>query len=200
MTQEEKIENTLNLLARLDGWLRTNRPEYYAKLLPGLSAAEVDDFEQKLGVQLPIEFKLFYQWKNGDTEQNAFIANYYLISLSDALDDFKMMNDMMRVGEFERDNWWNTLWIPFVRNWGGDTWCIDLAGSFDGVQGQIIQFWHDDEYREILCRSFYKWLETIVVAYESRKSWLSGEDDKYDTFKEFWKERNSGYPIEHEAG
>jgi cell wall assembly regulator SMI1 len=204
MTQAEKVENTINLLARLDGWLRINRPEYYAKLLPGLSQAEVDNFEQKLGVTLPIEFKLFYQWKNGQDSYDNFIANFGLLKLKEAVALRSFMNEMLVAGEFEnRPNWWRTNWLSFTENGGGDSWCIDLEGTFNGTTGQIITFWHDWERRDILCTSFYSWLETVVLAFENGKHWLNEEteaEDEYEAFWDFWSERNPGYPIRNEAG
>ena len=61
-----------DLIQRLDSWLRQNRPEFYQQLLPGLSDEELANFEKTLGVELPDDFKLLYQWKNG--EQDDYIS------------------------------------------------------------------------------------------------------------------------------
>lgn len=47
-----------------------NRPDYYAKLAPGLTDQELLTIEEEFGVSFPEEFKAFYRWRNGQYDDN----------------------------------------------------------------------------------------------------------------------------------
>ena len=57
------------LLSRFDTWLATNLSDYYASLQPGITDAELDAFEAKLGHKLTDDFRSLYKWRNGSHEQ-----------------------------------------------------------------------------------------------------------------------------------
>ncbi|WP_309714686.1 SMI1/KNR4 family protein [Armatimonas sp.] len=54
-----------NLLTRFGTWLSVNLPDYYASLQPGVTDAELDAFETKLGHKLTDDFRALYKWHNG---------------------------------------------------------------------------------------------------------------------------------------
>jgi cell wall assembly regulator SMI1 len=54
-----------DLIDRTDRSLRANRPDYYARLRPGVVDARLDEFERRFGVTLPEAFRLLYKWKDG---------------------------------------------------------------------------------------------------------------------------------------
>jgi hypothetical protein len=72
-----------------------------------------------------------------------------------------------------------------------------------GVEGQVLNFWHDWESRSIEYPSLEKWLEVFVDSLEAGMWQEVGGDlhpideDKWDTFV---GERNPGYPITQNAG
>ncbi|HEX2911454.1 MAG TPA: SMI1/KNR4 family protein [Chloroflexia bacterium] len=191
-----------DLIQRLDSRLATNRPDYYAKLLPGLSQPELDDFEKKLGLALPESFKEFYRWRNGQAigYNVSFAHGYSLMSAYSVIQSRNILNELLENGDFERENWWHPDWIPFLDNLSGDNYCLDLAGSFNGVKGQVLSFYHDDVERAIFNASFEKWLETIVTALE-KGLFFSGDNtsENNESFDNFWKENNPGYPVIEEA-
>jgi molybdopterin molybdotransferase len=60
-----------------------------------------------------------------------------------------------------RDVWWDMGWIPFLRTETGDEECIDLNPADDGIRGQIIKVWHDDQERRVSHQSFTAWFEDL---------------------------------------
>jgi cell wall assembly regulator SMI1 len=195
-----------DLIQRLDNILKQTRPEYYQSLLPGLSQNALSNLEKGLGMELPPDFKEFYRWKNGENLNNfegSFLYNFQVMPDEEIISNFTFMKDLTEGGEFELANWWDINWIPFLHNGAGDHYCIDLAGSFNGKVGQILIFYHDWELRKIFHESFYKWLETVVIALEG--NFLPYGDSPtyntdYDKYEEFLKKNNLGYPIKTEAG
>ena len=157
-------------------------------------------------MELPADFKEFYRWKNGKNINKyveSFLYNFHFIPDDEILSNFILMKNLTEGGEFELPNWWDTNWIPFLYCGSGDHYCLDLAGSFNGKVGQILVFYHDWELRTIFHESFYKWLETVIIALEG--NFLPHYDSPtYRTdmgkYEEFLEKNNPNYPIETEAG
>jgi len=199
-----------DLIQRLDTWLKKNRPEYYDYLLPGLSELELSKLEQTLGVELPTEFKLLYQWKNGQIGQEG-----RLIPNLEWYNAKRIINSSRITPLIEEDgliNWTAEMWqkdkahkwVTFLTDSTANEYILDLAGLFDGKKGQIICFWSDDNTNnKISHESFYKWFETIVVAYESNflaaDIWDTILEDYID-YQAYYKANNPGYPIEIRLG
>jgi cell wall assembly regulator SMI1 len=182
------------LVSRIDRWLKYNRPGYYNYLLPGVSKEYFIQVENQLGVTLPPDFKLFYQWKNGQSYQikpeDAFletlIPNYEWLSLEDIIRTTQMMRS-----SYEADNYWNKNWLPFLSDATASYFCLNLEN------GQISLEWTDSLNRSVYHSSFYKWLETVVLALE--QGIFTGEEEDSISFMgnytDLVRANNSGYPI-----
>ena len=156
------------LIARLDRWLATHRSDYYSRLQPGVTSAELNDFEQRFTVKLPQAFRLLYQWRNGhdDSKTQALQENFRFMSLEDATSTKQLCDDMIG-NDFESPEWWRREWVPFLQNWGGDDMVVDLLGIDGGAPGQIVIFWHDESDRPIRFPSLEAWLKDLVESMES---------------------------------
>lgn len=198
-----------SLIARLDQWLRTYRPDYYARLLPGASASRIAALERRVGRALPPLLKEMLAWRDGagwvdvgDREDLAYEGMW--MSIEQITEVMTMLDEMAEIDEWERDNWWCVGWVPFLDTISDDCLCVDLVGSFGGRPGQVLKFIHDDEWRPIRYRSFDAWLQTFVEALEA--GLLSADEDGFvraaddDVYDAFVAARNPGYPIEAEAG
>jgi cell wall assembly regulator SMI1 len=193
-----------DLIARLDKWLRVNRPDYYPDLQPGVTATEISKFEKQFALQVPQLFKELYMWRNGQASifstSLQFNRTFMSIELINGSRD--VLNRLLDLGEFEQ-NWWHREWIPFLSNGGGDYLCIDLAGVFTGTEGQIITFWHDWESRNIEYPSLEKWLEVFVGSLEENL-WKDVDGDFHPTddtkWESFLAKHNPGFPIRRVAG
>lgn len=197
----ENNNGTSQLIDSLDNWLRKNREDYYGNLQQGASKEQIESLEKSLGVTLPDELKLFLGWKNGQDSEclDSFIVNFGLMSTEDIDYDKKNLDELLEASEFERSNWWDRMWIPFIQNYSGDFWCIDLTGSFNGQPGQIISFWHDRDQRKILFPSFNQFLSTIVVFLED----IGFKSDDEKNTDQFWRivtKLNPEYPKKFKAG
>ena len=62
---------------------------------------------------------------------------------------------------------WNTGWIPFAGNGGGDLYCIDMAPAEGGTVGQIISHNHESFDHKLLARSFGDYLESLAERLEN---------------------------------
>jgi hypothetical protein len=54
-----------DLIRRADAWLRSNRPDHYAILRPGVDDAALDAYAVRFGLELPADLRQFYQWRDG---------------------------------------------------------------------------------------------------------------------------------------
>jgi cell wall assembly regulator SMI1 len=156
-----------DLIQRLDRGLATYRPDYYDRLLPGVTDAELDAFEKRFTLQLPIAFRQLYRWRNGqemmDFEPLQF--NFTLSSLEEISISKEELDEMIGA-DFEDPSWWRSSWVPFLFNGGGDHLCLDLTAEDGGTPGQIISFYHDYEARPIEFPSLEDWLLDLVKSIE----------------------------------
>jgi cell wall assembly regulator SMI1 len=174
-------------LQLLDNYLRMLRPEFYARLQPPLTDNELDDLEKKYKRKLPAGLRMLYKWKNGQAQDcyDAFANNSSFMSLDDALNSAELMTSMIG-SDFDIDNWWNEAWIPIFHNGGGDHICIDTAGIFTGRKGQVLEYWHADNDRNVIAPS----LESFVSLVNSYYSCTAPAE-----FDEYFKAAGiEGYP------
>lgn len=152
-----------HLLSRLEAWLRTQRPEYWASLRAGTSDAALEAFERRFAVQLPESFKALYRWRDGQalTVSAGLYGNRMFSSLED-ISDTKAMLDQMIGTEFDDPAWWRTGWVPFLANGAGDHLCLDTRAEQGGNPGQLIAFWHDWNNRSTEAVSLELWLEELL--------------------------------------
>jgi cell wall assembly regulator SMI1 len=183
------------ILQQVDTLLRIHRPDYYARLQPGASASELDALELALGLQLLPDYRTLYTWKNGQRGFKTLHHNLTFMSLKQAQEAHTILTGLLRGGEFSRANWWHPAWIPFLDNGGGNHYCLDLAGSFTGRVGQIIEFRHDHPARTILAPSLSAWLADYATLLATT-DWEEMIGDLYLD----WIPRTPGYPIAMQAG
>ena len=155
------------LLARIDRWLSTSRPDYYARLQPGVTAAQLDQFEERFSVRLPVAFRLLYKWRNGQepTYFRSIQMNWMLMPLED-IADTKGMLDGMIGSDFASSDWWRREWVPFLHNGGGDRLVVDLGGFDGGQPRQLLTFWHDDPDRPVSYPNLEAWLTDLADSME----------------------------------
>ena len=186
------------LIQRLDIWLNQNMADYYKHLQPGLSSEEFIMLENKLGLELPLDLKKFYAWKNGQAMDDTLplINGYKLMSLEHIIVMHGIMNDVVNQNDFD-SNWWKPGWLSFLTDNSDSDYCIDLEETFEDNKGQILLFWSDSEECIIYYGSFYKWLETLVMTLELKlfrydvNGGIAPEGQMYD---KLYYELNPGYP------
>lgn len=161
------MANVEALIARMDRWLSLRRPDYYALLQLGASNAQLDAFEATISLQLPIEFRQLYRWRNGQ-DPMSFVP-LYLNRTYSTLEDVTKTKDLLdgMIGsDFDEPTYWRRGWVPFLHNGGGSHLCIDLVAEDGGTPGQLIGFWKADQDRPIEFRNLETWLIELVTSME----------------------------------
>jgi cell wall assembly regulator SMI1 len=177
-------------LSALDKHLQTKRPEYYSTLNPPLTDLQIGDLEKKFDIQLSANVKLLYRWKNGQSEYKRFVNNCAFMPLESALESYEILTSMIG-HDFTIKNWWNERWIPLFENGGGDYVCVDIAGIFTGLPGQVVDFRHDEPARNIIAPSLEVFIATLNKYYETTKP------EEFDEFFDIGE--IAGYPKRFEA-
>jgi cell wall assembly regulator SMI1 len=157
-----------HLIERMDRWLAANRPDYYALLQPGVSDAELDAFETKFGMKLPLAFRELYRWRNGQ-DPMSFVSlqdNRSFCTLQEIVSTKEELDGMIGY-DFEDPRYWRRGWVPFLHNGGGSYLCVDMAAEDGGHPGQLIGFWKADQDRPVEFASTEAWLAELVDSMES---------------------------------
>jgi cell wall assembly regulator SMI1 len=156
------------LIQRLDSWLVSNRTQYHAQLLPGASRARLDEFAKRLGLDLPLEFRDLYMWRNGQAQScfENFQGNWMFSSLAD-IDESKEIFDELIGTDFKDPKYWRRTWVPFLSNGGGSHLCIDMLAEDGGNPGQLIEFWKGTADRPVRHPSLSAWLSNLVGSMEN---------------------------------
>lgn len=158
-----------NLIQKLDKYLSTTRPDYYSELNEPLDDSQLDKLEAYYKIKIPEDLRTLYKWKNGQKQNcyEALVNNSTFVPLNQALYDASELNPMIGT-DFDIENWWNENWIPIFQNGGGDSICYDLKGIFTGDAGQFVEFWHEDNDRNVISPSLEAFLAKIIEFYETK--------------------------------
>lgn len=158
------------IIQKLDTYLSTLRPKFYLELNEPLDDSQLDKLEEYYKIKIPNDLRILYKWKNGQkpTCYETFVNNSCFIPLHQALYDASELTPMIGL-DFEIENWWNENWIPIFQNGGGDSICYDLKGIFTDLKGQLIEFWHADNDRNVISPTLETFLEKIINYYETRQ-------------------------------
>ncbi len=151
-----------NTILELDRHISSLRPDYYPDLNRALTDEEIASLEFKYSITLPADLKQLYKWKNGQKELSfdSFVNNSTFIPLEQALDTARNNTGMIG-SDFDIKNWWNEHWIPVFHNGGGDYICYDAGGVFTGEKGQLIEFWHADNDRNVIAPNLQQFLSGL---------------------------------------
>jgi len=84
------------------------------------------------------------------------------------------------------------MWIPFAER-GGQHFCLDMAGTFTGQKGQIIQFRYNHAECKIVVPSADVWSADYVTLLE-KDDWDYYRETGEVPFLE-WKCNTPGYPM-----
>jgi cell wall assembly regulator SMI1/ankyrin repeat protein len=159
--------------AEIKEQLRKDVPAFHKSLRKGASTDAIGKVEKTLGVSLPKEFKTFLLSNDGQKDgSDGLIAlddgEYCLLALKQIAADWKMLKDLVDLGEFKgkkgnsdkgvRKDWWNVGWIPFAGNGAGDYVCVDTAPTSAGKVGQVISTSHESARRACLAPGLNEFL------------------------------------------
>ena len=151
------------LIQQLDGLLSELRPDYNARLQPGVSEEQLDGLEDVLPAELPDSFRSLYRWKNGQPDYpfEALYGNWSFLPLEEIRETKEMLDGMIGY-DFEDPKYWRRGWVPILHNGGGSYLCLDLLAEDGGEPGQLIAFWKQDTDRPIEHPDLRAWLQAVI--------------------------------------
>ena len=183
------------LIAALEAGAQKH-PERLGDLAPPATQDAIDDFKKTIGLELPASFDALYRWHDGQPPlSDGFVFDMELLSLEGILDAKKGLDEIEAEGAFNKWNrgqWWNPAWVPFLDDRSSRTVVIDTVGSFGGKPGQILTFRNDSPTRTVLFPSFDEWLQAAA-------SILAQGIEPDDEAKALLMMKGSGYPKEFEV-
>ena len=147
-------------LAKLDEWLREHRADFYPKLNPPASEQQLMEIESELGLTLPQDFRELLLWKNGQQDQatDTFhpLTGEMFMSADGTVQTMRDMKELIRYGDVGPDSW-NSSWIPFMSNGGGDHSCLDTRS------GAVVAHDHETQVPAKRFDSLEEWLAALVT-------------------------------------
>ena len=155
--------NVSDLLTKLESELKEKRPEVLASLRPPLTASHIAALEEEYRFVLPDAVKALYMWHDGQDPNGfvTFVNNMQFLPLADALATKAELDGMIGY-DFELENWWHPAWLPIFHNGGGDYLVVDMAGVHSGNRNQLLNFYHDWEYRPIVANDLKVFVSGII--------------------------------------
>lgn len=183
-------------LAALDAWLAIHAPETHGALNAGASDDELDAFERRTGFSLPADFRTLYRWHDGQAESmdatEAGVFGLAFIPLSDVQAEWDVWNDMLtddsRINETMpgqtsrpaghiREQYITPGWVPFTKDFGGNSVGIDLDPGPLGTPGQVITFGRDEKDKYVLAASLADFIDEYVRRLEQGRVRVYQPDD-----------------------
>ena len=158
-------EATKKIWERFERWCRSNAPLVCEDLRQGASSEEIKTLEERIGLTLPEDFSTFLMVHNGAM----WFARYEYIGTEEIYQIWLRMNEIQDEGSFAnlqidprsvgtiKNVWWDSHWIPFAQDSGGNLHCIDLAPDVNGTVGQVIYWEKLEGPLPSGCQSFFVW-------------------------------------------
>ena len=173
----------------LDQYLKTKRTDFYSELNSPLTEKEIKVLEDKFNIKLPSDLKILYSWKNGQNNDwyDSFVNNSTFMPLEEVLISAAEMTSMIG-SDFEIENWWHKDWLPILSNGGGNYICYDMGGLFTGQKGQLIEFLHEDNDRNVIAPNLPVFIKKINEYYSSTPKENIDEYFKIESIDGFPKE------------
>jgi len=173
------MNNKIKELERLlETKVSEERFEEYSnyKSIMGASENDFDKIEQCFDIELPSDFKKFYQYKNGSgyhfhilypSYDNNCISPFYLLSIDEIIENKtrfsrdELMSEHYsgeEISELDRrikPYFENKRWIPFAKLAGGSLkLMLDYDPTEHGEMGQIIAYIHDPDFVYYIAKDF----------------------------------------------
>ena len=174
---------------RILSWLESNASQILSQHQNGVTDAELNELESKIGCELPDDVKQFYRLVNGNNPNQSSFGifpsiddfdqmAYGPLAISQLQREWETQKELLDGGDFEGcepedvdagilNESWNPGWIPFAGNGGGDLYCIDMVPDSRGTSGQVISHNHETCDHKLLASSFGEFLEGLADRLEN---------------------------------
>lgn len=175
-------EDIAPVLARLDAWYAANLdPARYGFNAPATDA-QLDAFEQEVGIKMPGSYRQLYKWHDGENDDRwGHIYGLPLLPLRYAAADWRQWqktlaafdgNPYMVPGRGWPDGavdpaYINPGWIPLTSDGSSGHIGLDFDPWPGGRIGQVILYGRDEDVKAVLAPSLGQFLEWIAGLLES---------------------------------
>lgn len=132
-----------------------------------------------VGLSLPPELVMFYEATDGAESCSVFPSPdeyedmaFTPMPLDEVILEWQGQNELVEIGQFAdrtprsetgiANDWWNSGWIPFASNGGGDYLCVDTSPADGGNVGQVISHSHETGEHRLLAASLLDYLQSLA--------------------------------------
>lgn len=174
------------LFERLESWLAAHAPQIYTGLTPGTSEDDLNDLETLIGRKLPADYRALYR-RHDDWGRALRLSHCSLMEVrqewlvweSLAHEDFATTPEghASHPAGAITPRYINLGWIPFLKDWGGNSVGVDLAPDKAGTWGQVITFGRDERDKYVLADSLQVFLAEYVARLEAGRVKVIDEKD-----------------------
>lgn len=186
-------EDIAPVLARLDAWYAAHlRPDKYV-FNPPATDAQLDAFEQLVGVKMPSSYRQLYKWHDGENDDRwGHIYGLPILPLKRAAEEHQQWRRTLaafggnpypvRGGAWPEgavdSAYVNPGWIPLTADGSSNHIGLDFDPWPGGRVGQIIVFGRNEDVKVVLGESLGKFLEWIAGLLESANFQLTVRSDQ----------------------
>lgn len=178
-----------NNLEKVEQLLKDMAPQLASSLAKPASLKEIEELERMVKQKFPDDFKALYLWHNGfcnDENLNLFYG-FSFESLEGILKQtFTPEADCpLRFADdgIDKSCLWNSNWVLFAHDWGGNRLCLDLSPADNGHFGQIIFIDEDNAIGILVAESTEKLVADFINDMENGLYFLN--EDALDDGVEF---------------
>ena len=187
-------EDIAPVLARLDTWYAANlAPDRYV-FNPPATDAQLDAFEQLIGLKMPRSYRQLYRWHDGeDDDRWGHVYGLPILPLERAAQDWKQWKrTLAEFGgnpyPFPQEAWpegavdpayTNPAWIPLTSDGSSGNIGLDFDPWPGGRVGQVILYGRDEDVKVVLAGSlgeFLTWLAGLLESGNFRLKPAPGEE------------------------
>jgi len=166
---------------KLEKFMAEKTPNVFDVLNDGIEAHHWKELEEKIGINLPQDFKDFYAIHNGLSHYEApfffsfgFLTQEHVIGEWEGWVEFlgehtpeELVEDFdsettSEMPEHVKAIYANKKWIPFAHDWGGNHIGLDLDPNPKGSVGQVINFGVDEDSKFVLADSFTEFINWLL--------------------------------------
>ena len=162
-------EATKRIWYFVEKWCRENAPRACEDFKQGASTEEIISLEERIGMSLPEEFAAYLMVHNGEM----WFGSYRYLGTERIEQNWSIMNQIVEGGAFDnlqvedvskgiiKNTWWDSHWIPFAEDSGGNMICIDLDPDVNRTVGQVIYWEKHEGPLPTNCQSFFAWFKYL---------------------------------------
>ena len=92
-------------------------------------------------------------------ERAAFLNEFF----PDGINEEDPDHEPMQVDPGIRATWWWPQWLPIMANGGGDYLCVDLDPAPGGQPDQVLAYFHDETYRNLVAPGIEVLIESVAT-------------------------------------